>query len=183
MAATFRCFRTIPIQCFSSSSSSSANRSKADPSSSKQTSGSNWWAPLFGPNFINGSVPAKTNEMKIQAAAEEIPFQRLNLEVDGGRSKFRAGCFTEEKAVELRKVTIQTSTFHDKMYHSAIASRLASDVSDSERDNTKRTKHQRELGIEPNRLRQDQAPCLAMRSATWWTTSAEVRHLGQGRPP
>nr|GMC71224.1 (6-4)DNA photolyase [Ipomoea batatas] len=138
MAATFRCFRTTPIQCFSSSSSS-ANRSKADPSSSKQTSGSNWWAPLFGPNFINGSVPANTNEMKIQAAAEEIPFQRLNLEVDGGRSKFRPGCFTEEKAVELRKVTIQTSTFHDKMYHSAIA--------------------------------------------TWWTTSAEVRHLDQGRPP
>nr|GLL21209.1 uncharacterized protein LOC109809579 [Ipomoea trifida] len=124
MAATFRCFRTTPIQCFSSSSS--ANRSKADPSSSKQTSGSNWWAPLFGPNFINGSVPAKTNEMKIQ-----IPFQRLNLEVDGGRSKFWAGCFTEEKAVELRKVTIQTSTFYDKMYHSAIASRLASDVSGS----------------------------------------------------
>lgn len=55
------------------------------------------------------------------------------IENDMGRSrpeKLFRGCFTAEKAKELRKKTIETSTFHDIMYHSAIASRLASDVSD-----------------------------------------------------
>ncbi|KAI3512652.1 hypothetical protein L1887_19970 [Cichorium endivia] len=41
----------------------------------------------------------------------------------------RAGCFTEEKAKQLRMKTVETVNFHDMMYHSAIASRLASDVS------------------------------------------------------
>ncbi|KAJ8765539.1 hypothetical protein K2173_014661 [Erythroxylum novogranatense] len=39
------------------------------------------------------------------------------------------GCFTEEKAKELRRKTAEGSAFHDLMYHSAIAARLASDVS------------------------------------------------------
>ena len=41
-------------------------------------------------------------------------------------SRFSPGCFTEEKAKQLRMMTKDTS-FHDVMYHSAIASRLASD--------------------------------------------------------
>ncbi|GFP90440.1 hypothetical protein PHJA_001187900 [Phtheirospermum japonicum] len=73
-----------------------------------------WLAPLFGwssePDYINGSI-------KIEADR-----------VDSEKSLFR-GCFTSEKAKELRRKTIESSTFHDIMYHSAIASRLASDVS------------------------------------------------------
>nr|GEX43528.1 hypothetical protein [Tanacetum cinerariifolium] len=37
-------------------------------------------------------------------------------------------CFTEEKAKQLRMKTVEMSNFHDVMYHSAIASRLASDI-------------------------------------------------------
>ncbi|PWA57606.1 hypothetical protein CTI12_AA405630 [Artemisia annua] len=43
-------------------------------------------------------------------------------------NKFAPGCFTEEKAKQLRMKTVEMSNFHDIMYHSAIASRLASDV-------------------------------------------------------
>lgn len=38
-------------------------------------------------------------------------------------------CLTEEKAKQLRMKIAEASTFHEVMYHSAIASRLASDVS------------------------------------------------------
>ncbi|KAI3754279.1 hypothetical protein L1987_54059 [Smallanthus sonchifolius] len=38
--------------------------------------------------------------------------------------------FTEEKARKLRMLTTETASFHDAMYHSAIASRFASDFSD-----------------------------------------------------
>ncbi|KAL2500948.1 hypothetical protein Fot_34796 [Forsythia ovata] len=46
------------------------------------------------------------------------------------RSRFTPGPFTEEKAKQLRRMTTNTSSFHDPMYHSAIASRLASDFTD-----------------------------------------------------
>lgn len=45
------------------------------------------------------------------------------------RSRFALGSFTEEKAKQLRRKTLEGSTFHDIMYHSAIASRLALDGS------------------------------------------------------
>ncbi|GAB4842045.1 Boron transporter 4 [Ancistrocladus abbreviatus] len=44
-------------------------------------------------------------------------------------SRFGRGCPTEEKAKQLRTKTIESSTFHETMYHSAIVSRLASDLS------------------------------------------------------
>ncbi|KAJ1685318.1 hypothetical protein LUZ63_016708 [Rhynchospora breviuscula] len=76
----------------------------------------NWWAPLFGmstePDYIDVSVSSQA----AQAA-------------DPAVSRRRFGAFTEEKAKELRKKMLETETYHDAMYHSAIASRLASDIS------------------------------------------------------
>ena len=46
------------------------------------------------------------------------------------RSRFTLGGFTEEKAKQLRRKTMESASFHDIMYHSSIASRLASDVPD-----------------------------------------------------
>ncbi|KAK7381607.1 hypothetical protein VNO80_00153 [Phaseolus coccineus] len=111
MATTFTFFQPTIIRA------SAGSLGKPDPSTRKPVS-SNWWAPLFG-------WPAEADYISPKASGKPDP------ERDLGRagSKFGAGCFTEEKAKQLRKKTVETSTFHDIMYHSAIASRLASDVS------------------------------------------------------
>lgn len=46
-------------------------------------------------------------------------------------SRFSIGCFTEEKARQLRIMTTKGNSFREGMYHSAIASRLASDFSNA----------------------------------------------------
>ncbi|KAL5221617.1 hypothetical protein ABZP36_026330 [Zizania latifolia] len=82
--------------------------------------GGKWWAPLLGwsgqPDYIDAQQPASA-----WAAPEEdgtaTPAQR------GPR---RFGVLTEEKARQLRARMMETESFHDAMYHSAIASRLAS---------------------------------------------------------
>ncbi|KAG1330047.1 hypothetical protein COCNU_02G000150 [Cocos nucifera] len=76
-----------------------------------------WWTPLFGwpsePDYIEGGRPAP-----VEAGAEE-----------GKRPPARRfAAFTEEKARELRMKTMEMETFHDVMYHSTIASRLASNL-------------------------------------------------------
>ncbi|KAE8797156.1 hypothetical protein D1007_27709 [Hordeum vulgare] len=77
-----------------------------------------WWAPLLGwsgqPDYIDA-----------QPAPEEE------------RGTRRFGVLTEEKARQLRLWMMETESFHDVMYHSAIASRLASAPPDSTRDDTK----------------------------------------------
>ena len=51
------------------------------------------------------------------------------VQAEGRRiTALRYTAFTEEKAKELRMRMMETESFHDVMYHSAIASRLASDV-------------------------------------------------------
>ncbi|XP_062089792.1 uncharacterized protein LOC133796338 [Humulus lupulus] len=109
-------FRPAPIQASSSSTSSR----KPDPSRRKPGS-ANWWAPLFGyqsdPEYISNST-GEPNAASDSEAESERP-----------RSRFSLGCFTEEKAKQLRRKTLESSTFHDVMYHSAIASRLAIDFS------------------------------------------------------
>ncbi|KAG8045856.1 hypothetical protein GUJ93_ZPchr0008g14191 [Zizania palustris] len=89
--------------------------------------GGKWWAPLLGwsgqPDYIDAQQPASA-----WAAPEEdgtptpTPAQR-------GPRKF--GLLTEEKARQLRARIMATESFHDAMYHSAIASRLASTASSS----------------------------------------------------
>ncbi|XP_022150506.1 uncharacterized protein LOC111018639 [Momordica charantia] len=109
MATNLPVFHPLPIRASSSSSAKSEpNRRKA--------AAPKWWSPIFGwssePDYVAGS-----------AAEPEHETGRV-------RSRFTPGCFTEEKAKLLRMKTLESSTFHDIMYHSAIASRLASDLSD-----------------------------------------------------
>ncbi|XVF88434.1 hypothetical protein PTKIN_Ptkin19aG0050800 [Pterospermum kingtungense] len=102
---------------------------KPDPNRRKSTSPSssssiNWWTPLFGlsfePDYIDSNNKAGAKE-KRECEPE------MNLGQKTARSKFSPGWFTEEKAKQLRMMTTNSSSFHDVMYHSAIASRLASD--------------------------------------------------------
>lgn len=93
--------------CMPSPSPSTHDRSKSgsvNPS---------WWSPLFGwssePDYIDD--PEKSSIPDSKTARSQ---------------RFAPGCFTEEKAKQLRMMTKETS-FHDAMYHSAIASRLATD--------------------------------------------------------
>ncbi|CAN6345441.1 unnamed protein product [Urochloa humidicola] len=75
--------------------------------------GGKWWAPLLGwsgkADYIEAPAPA-AKEASASAAA---------------RGRAFVGGLTEEKARELRLRMAQTESFHDAMYHSAIASRLA----------------------------------------------------------
>ncbi|CAM8931503.1 unnamed protein product [Rhodiola kirilowii] len=71
---------------------------------------SSWFTPLFGwpktPDYI-------------ESAADPEP----------KGTRFVPRGFTDEKAKQLRMMTTGKDAFHDVMYHSAIASRLASDFS------------------------------------------------------
>ncbi|KAL8470056.1 hypothetical protein ACS0TY_032793 [Phlomoides rotata] len=79
-----------------------------------------WWAPLFGfssePNYI----------------ISEDKKSKLAVEGDPKPARFRIEpvALTEEKARQLRRMTNDATSFHDSMYHSAVASRLAFDFSD-----------------------------------------------------
>ncbi|KAL5975258.1 hypothetical protein ACLOJK_031937, partial [Asimina triloba] len=88
-----------------------------------KASQANWWTPLFGwpsdPDYIDGPAGGHSQP----ASMENDP------EVDARqRTRFSPGSFTEEKARQLRMMTMETANFHDIMYHSSIASRLASDL-------------------------------------------------------
>ncbi|KAF5186953.1 plant/protein [Thalictrum thalictroides] len=97
-------------------------RQKFQPSSSS----SKWWTPLFGwssnPDYIDN------DSSKIRSSdAVDLEFSSNTSTTTTSRSRFAPGGFTDEKAKQLRLKTIESTTFHDIMYHSAIASRLASD--------------------------------------------------------
>ncbi|KAE8710396.1 SH3 and FCH domain-containing protein [Hibiscus syriacus] len=104
-------------------------RAKQDPNSRKSSappsSSASWWTPLFGwssePDYFDSD--GKT-DVKVKRELESETAQKP------ARSKFTSGSFTEEKARQLRMMTTNTKSFHDAMYHSAIASRLASDFKD-----------------------------------------------------
>uniref|UniRef100_A0ACD5VFX8 Uncharacterized protein n=1 Tax=Avena sativa TaxID=4498 RepID=A0ACD5VFX8_AVESA len=73
-----------------------------------------WWAPLLG-------WSGKPDYVDAQPAPEPAP-----PEPAAGAGARRFGVLTEEKARQLRMRMMETQSFHDAMYHSAIASRLAS---------------------------------------------------------
>lgn len=113
MASALSSFRPGIVRASASSSN------KPDPNRRKPVS-ANWWVPLFGwsmnPDYID---PSGTEPR----ASDPEP------ESGRPRSRFTLGCFTEEKAKQLRRKMVENSAFHDIMYHSSIASRLASDIS------------------------------------------------------
>ncbi|KAJ4897967.1 hypothetical protein Rs2_24761 [Raphanus sativus] len=94
---------------------SSGSIRKPDPTGKKPGS---WWAPLFGWSSEPDYVVDNSNSSSSSANRESDLDQRTTRR-----------CLTEEKAKQLRMKIAQVSTFHEVMYHSAIASRLASDVS------------------------------------------------------
>ena len=76
------------------------------------TEGGRWWAPLLG---WSGKADY------LEAPAPAVPQD----DEAGARGRQFVGGLTEEKARQLRARMAQTESFHDAMYHSAIASRLA----------------------------------------------------------
>lgn len=118
MTTSLMSFKTTP-------SIRASSAGKPNPDLRKPSSVSTWWAPIFGwsndPTYLADSTVGGLPEDLVEADP-------------GARSRFALGCFTEEKAKQLRRKTAASETFHDIMYHSSIASRLASDVSDRYKD-------------------------------------------------
>ncbi|KAK4359460.1 hypothetical protein RND71_021689 [Anisodus tanguticus] len=125
MATPFTCFCSAPLQ--------SSNRVNPDLTRSKPTSMSSssarWWIPLFGWSSEADYIVDSRSTISKTGPSKEVSGQISDPEAGRVRYKLQPGCFTDDKAKELRKMTIESYNFHDKMYHSAIASRLASDVS------------------------------------------------------
>jgi hypothetical protein len=105
---------TVARPCACAAAAAGSARFRADASGS---GGGKWWAPLLGwsgqPDYIDAQPAAPP-------AAPEEEEQR------GTPAARRFGVLTEEKARQLRMRMMETQSFHDAMYHSAIASRLAS---------------------------------------------------------
>lgn len=124
MATSLLPFRPTGIQACATS-----GRRKPESQNLKSSS-SKWWTPLFSwssepdyfesENNVNNKSDLSTKvEAKSDSDLGSIPM----------RSRVAPGSFTEEKARKLRMMTKDTA-FHDVMYHSAIASRLAFDYTD-----------------------------------------------------
>ncbi|EES00210.1 hypothetical protein BDA96_03G051300 [Sorghum bicolor] len=107
-----------PCACAASAAAGGA-RARADGGGS---GAAKWWAPLLGwsgqPDYIDARP----------AASEEEPEQTRQRASASAR---RFGVLTEDKARRLRMQMMETESFHDAMYHSAIASRLASAAPDN----------------------------------------------------
>jgi hypothetical protein len=112
-AAAFSVRPTAARPCACAAAAAGGPRFRADA-----TGGGKWWAPLLGwsgqPDYIDAQPAAPP------AAPEEEEEER------GTPAARRFGVLTEEKARQLRVRMMETQSFHDAMYHSAIASRLAS---------------------------------------------------------
>ncbi|KAL5065022.1 hypothetical protein RYX36_026759 [Vicia faba] len=106
----------IPIRAVAIQACAGSGNRIPDPDLRKNSSSTNWWTPLFGwssePDYINSDNKAPN------------PQSESDPTLKPAKLRF-AGGLTEEKAKQLRMMT--TDSFHDTMYHSAIASRLASD--------------------------------------------------------
>lgn len=121
----------IPFRCTPVRAGASSGFQKPDKGSSKKPSSAGWWTPLFGwsiePDYIDPPPSSGTTE-------SPNPDRRSAVDPRPARSRIAPGGFTEEKARQLRMMTLDTASFHDAMYHSAIASRLASDFWDRKND-------------------------------------------------
>ncbi|XP_044485680.1 uncharacterized protein LOC123211190 [Mangifera indica] len=115
MATIFTGSLSTPIRA-----SSGFQSRRPDPASKRHSSSANCRSPLFGRSYDSDYIN-NTNEGK-KPESPDVDSSRV-------RSRFAPGCFTEDKAKQLRRKTMEGINFHDVMYHSAIASRLASDAS------------------------------------------------------
>lgn len=116
-----------------SASAVSGNR-RSEVGSGRKSSSTNWWSPLFGwsadPDYIDSDD--KKNDLSV--ISDKNPVTDQDQKPSSVKSRLTPGSFTEEKAKQLRMMMTETSTFHDVMYHSAIASRLASDFTKNRSD-------------------------------------------------
>ncbi|KAK4599226.1 hypothetical protein RGQ29_009327 [Quercus rubra] len=71
------------------------------------SSSANWWTPLFGWSSKPDYIDSRNSNNK-----KQIKSEKLEMELDLARTRTR---FTP-------MMTKETKSFHDKMYHSAIAS-------------------------------------------------------------
>ncbi|CAL4895455.1 unnamed protein product [Urochloa decumbens] len=92
---------------------------RASAAGAAAEAGGKWWAPLLGwsgkADYLEAPAPVVVAAQHDGAAAAAAAAARRQF----------VGGLTEEKARELRARMAQTESFHDAMYHSAIASRLA----------------------------------------------------------
>lgn len=102
--------------------------SRRSPSSSSSSS-NNWWAPIFGFSSEPGYVDSVDNKVAYPRKGDrEGSSLSAAHDDDGARCRPDPIRFTEEKARLLRLMTSdEAASLPDAMYHSAIASRLASD--------------------------------------------------------
>ncbi|KAF7847505.1 hypothetical protein BT93_L2896 [Corymbia citriodora subsp. variegata] len=112
--------------------SSSSAKHKPGPAGRRSPSSDNkWLAPIFGfssePGYIDSAADGKVAYPSRKADLEGSG-SSLSAAAKPGRPRPDPIRFTEEKARLLRLMTSDhAASLHDAMYHSAIASRLASD--------------------------------------------------------
>ncbi|KAG9130492.1 hypothetical protein Leryth_025752 [Lithospermum erythrorhizon] len=94
ISTTLSCFRAPNI--LSSAAPHHRKHHQSLPKATPSPPSTSWWTPLFGwpsnPNYIN-----------------IFKMESKNQEMDRPVSKFSLGCFTEEKAREMRKKMKETS--------------------------------------------------------------------------
>ncbi|KAL9680923.1 hypothetical protein QQ045_012704 [Rhodiola kirilowii] len=118
---TFLSFRiTTPIK----------STTQTGSSSSRSQSFTGWLTPIFGWStdqayYIDSRRSSSSGSSSISSADATV----VQGEDESRVERHRPGGFTEEKARQLRMMTSRLEMSHEKMYHSAIASRLASDFS------------------------------------------------------
>ncbi|XP_018853712.1 uncharacterized protein LOC109015696 [Juglans regia] len=122
MAANLIPFRPSRIRACATS-----DHRNPDQNRPTSVSSPNWWTPIFGWSAEPDYIDSGSNK-QIHNGSEKSD---QDLYPKSSRTKFTPGSFTEEKARQLRMMTKETESFHDVMYHSAIASRLASDFKKS----------------------------------------------------
>ncbi|KAL0923868.1 hypothetical protein M5K25_004649 [Dendrobium thyrsiflorum] len=110
-------FRPAMIQAIAGGSRRDRSRRSAGTAG-----GGAWWTPLFGWGAQPDYIDCGDHSLPEKAAATDPA-----MESRKSSARIFTG-FTEEKAREMRMRMLEIESFHDAMYHSSIASRLASDV-------------------------------------------------------
>ncbi|KQK07245.1 uncharacterized protein LOC100844774 [Brachypodium distachyon] len=112
-AMTVRPRAAVSVRASASATAGGASRVRARGAAAQQGGAGKWWAPLVG-------WSGRADYIETAAAAVEEEEEEARI-----RSSSFVGGLTEAKARQLRARMVETESFHDAMYHSAIASRLA----------------------------------------------------------